>query len=50
MLLPKVASLGFDKVKITVSSISSIESSTISIVIIPLVDPAFMVKAPLDKL
>ena len=50
MLLPNVASLGFDRVKIIVSSISSSESSTISIVIIPLVDPALMVKVPLDKL
>ena len=50
MLLPNVASLGFDRVKIIVSSISSSESSIISIVIIPLVDPALMVKVPLDKL
>ena len=46
--LPKVALLGFDKVTMTVSFTSSRPSSTIpAIVIVPDVEPAFMVRVPL---
>ena len=42
--------MGLDKVTITVSFISSRESSTmLAMVIVPLVAPAFIVKVPLDK-
>jgi hypothetical protein len=47
---PRVALLGPDKVKITVSFPSAIKSSTIpAIVIVPLVSPAFMVSVPSAK-
>ena len=45
--LPKVALLGLDKVTMTVSSGSSAESSTIlAIVIVPVVEPAAILKVP----
>ena len=45
---PKVVSVGFDKVIITVSSPSSRLSSTIpAIVIVPVVSPAVIVNVPL---
>ena len=48
--LPKVALLGLDSVKTTVSSASSIESSTmLAMVIVPLVAPALMVRVPLAR-
>ena len=50
VLLPRVALLGFDKVTITVSSPSLIESSIIlPIVTVPLVSPALIVIEPLAK-
>ena len=48
--LPNVALLGFDKVTITVSFASSRESSTmLAMVIVPDVDPAFIVSVPLAR-
>ena len=50
MSLPNVALLGLDKVTITVSFGSSIESSIIpAIVIVPVVDQALIVSVPLAK-
>ena len=44
------ALLGFDRVTITVSLASSIESSImLDILIVPLVEPALIVKLPLAK-
>ena len=48
--LPKVALLGLDRVRMTVSFASSAASSIIlAIVIVPDVDPALMVRVPLAK-
>ena len=48
--LPNVALLGLDSVRITVSSASSMESSTIlAMVMVPLVAPALMVRVPLAR-
>ena len=48
--LPTVALLGLDKVKITVSFPSALPSLTIpAIVIVPVVDPAFIVRVPLAR-
>ena len=48
--LPSVALLGLDKVTITVSLPSVIESSTmLAIVMVPDVDPAFIVSVPLAR-
>ena len=50
MSAPRVALLGFDSVKTTVSSASSIESSTmLAIVIVPVEDPALIVRVPLPR-
>ena len=47
---PNVALLGFDKVTITVSLASSIESSImLDILMVPVVAPALVVKVPLAK-
>ena len=48
--LPSVALLGLDKVTMTVSLASSIESSImLDILMVPLVEPALIVRVPLAK-
>ena len=48
--LPNVALLGLDNVNMIVSFASSIESSTIlAMVIVPVEDPALIVRVPLPR-